>query len=739
MVGKKSHRALLKEEGLQRTDNNMEFTTWPQVNMINQKNYYTKILEGLRKGKKDIYALNVQHVRSEFLKQDDQTLAVRLQQEERLNARKKAAVDIDRARAQAAQDGVPYAERDADLDDDVVMDDEGGEVYGSKTLIIHIGSQNLRIGLATDALPKTVPMVIAKKSERSEAEDSEPRPKRIKLDNPSEEWFGDDFAREYNTMAQDFKTMRRHNKRRVLPNSRELVTKWNSTTPPEIIPEHSDPMRVDWTELPDDPRQAPDFVVGHAALRIPDTSTPRYRLFWPIQHGWWNEGDYKNRNMLEHDFFKILEESIKNELGLTHKKEWSHYSCVFVIPDLYEKTMVTRIIEEFLRDFGFLRVCLIQESLAASFGAGVGAACMVDIGAQKTSISCVEDGMIIEDSRINLKYGGYDVTENFVRMMLFDRLNYSEFNLMRRHDYLLAEDLKAQYTTMSDENISVTTNTFHLRAHGQQTRKYTFKIYDESMLAPLGFFRPSIFDHSRKLLGRHTVVPRSEDLYSGHPNDPISKAQLAVYSYVNQSIPSAVMAPPAQPAQLLSISTPAKRLNGLPPHLNNDLDGTPRSSPAGSPAPEDGSTPRPTGEDANGDDAGEIKSVLPDTDVIDRTVPVMPLEQAILNSIQHAAGTGPESDRRLRELLGGIMCIGGASKTPWLGAYLEMRLRAAFPQFPREILVVPTPRELDPAVLVWKGASVFGKLRMTNDSWIGRLEYDRLGSRILNYKCIWHW
>ena len=27
--------------GLQRTDNNMEFTTWPQVAMINQKNYYT--------------------------------------------------------------------------------------------------------------------------------------------------------------------------------------------------------------------------------------------------------------------------------------------------------------------------------------------------------------------------------------------------------------------------------------------------------------------------------------------------------------------------------------------------------------------------------------------------------------------------------------------------------------------------------------------------------------------------
>ena len=79
--------------GLARTDNNMEFTTWPQVNMINQKNYYTyvrpftslfvlacyipervylpsevtmvgrKVLDGLRKGKKDIYALNIQYVR----------------------------------------------------------------------------------------------------------------------------------------------------------------------------------------------------------------------------------------------------------------------------------------------------------------------------------------------------------------------------------------------------------------------------------------------------------------------------------------------------------------------------------------------------------------------------------------------------------------------------------------------------------------------------------------------------
>ena len=130
------------------------------------------------------------------MKRDDQTLAGRLQQEERLNARKKAAVDVDRARAYGAQNGVPYGEADADLDDDVQMDDADGDNFGSKTIVIHVGSQNLRIGLATDALPRTVPMVIARKSERTEAEDGEPKPKRLKLDSgaPSEEWFGDDVG-----------------------------------------------------------------------------------------------------------------------------------------------------------------------------------------------------------------------------------------------------------------------------------------------------------------------------------------------------------------------------------------------------------------------------------------------------------------------------------------------------------------------------------------------------------------
>ena len=544
-------------------------------------------------------------------------------------------------------------------------------------------------------------------------------------------------------MSTEFRQSRRQNKRRVLPNSRELVTKWNATTNSEQISEHNDAMRIDWTELPPDPRQAPNYVVGEKALRIPEKSTPRYRLRWPVRGGCLNEGDYDSRSTLERDFFLIIEESIKHELGLNRMKDWNQYSCVFIIPDLYEKAFVASVLRHLFHDFNFQRVCFLQESVAASFGAGYSIACIVDVGAQKTSICCVEDGMCSEDARVNLKYGGYDLTETFIQMMLFDKFNYSDFNLLRRHDFLLAEELKQQFVLLNDEAIAVQLHEMHVRAYGQETRRYEFKIYDQGMLAAMGLFRPAIFNNGDKIAGRHSFIAPSTDLYDGKRNDPLSAAQLAVITWVGKNMPAAIMAPPAKPT--LSSGTTAaqpavkQRHLALPSHLGVETDGTPRSSLAGTPQPEETGTPVPTtegGEGEEGDAAPVVQGAQPDIEAIDRTVPLMPLHQAILTSIEHASGT---DERRKRDFLGSIMLVGGGSKTQYLGQYLEARLRAALPQYPKEILVARPPRELDPAVIAWKGGSVFGRLRMTNDSWIGPLEYDRLGSRIMSYKCIWHW
>ena len=289
-------------------------------------------------------------------------------------------------------------------------------------------------------------------------------------------------------MSQDLKVHMRYNKRRVLPNSKELVVNYNRRTPPENIPEHNDPQRIDWTDIPPNPAQAPDFITGQAALRIADNSKPKYRFFWPIKNGVFNEKDYASKNLLYQDFATIIEEAIKAQLSLKRKAEWAQYGCVFVIPDLYDRLYVIQALDMLIKDFGFGRVCFIQESLAATFGAGYSMACIVDMGAQKTSICCVEDGMCIEESRINLKCGGIDVTDTFMRMMLFDHFPYADINLRRRYDFLLAEELKQKFCTMNEADISVQLYDFHLRAPSQDTRKYYFKTYDEPLLAPLVSF-----------------------------------------------------------------------------------------------------------------------------------------------------------------------------------------------------------------------------------------------------------
>ncbi len=115
------------------------------------------------------------------------------------------AKDRDRALAQVKSEDFPPGEPDLDIDDEVGMEDPNGlltgqDALGSKVIVIHPGSQNLRIGLASDALPKTVPMVIARKWRLSESEEGrgESRPKRLKMDDGSdlepEKFFGDDVG-----------------------------------------------------------------------------------------------------------------------------------------------------------------------------------------------------------------------------------------------------------------------------------------------------------------------------------------------------------------------------------------------------------------------------------------------------------------------------------------------------------------------------------------------------------------
>jgi actin-related protein 8 len=187
------------------------------------------------------------------------------------------------------------------------------------------------------------------------------------------------------------------------------------------------------------------------------------------------------------------------------------------------------------------------------------------------------------------------------------------------------------------------------------------------------------------------------------------------------------------------VSTPSKEKQqpfNLLNRIGDNLDLTPRSSIAGSPAPENASTPQPGGDATTNTGNAFSNQNAEQAFVREDPLPILALDQAILTSITHAA-RGDE--RKTRDFLGGIMLTGGGSLTPGLHVFLEERLRELRPGFTKEIMISTPPRELDAQVVTWKGGSVYGKLSQTNDTWIGQIEWDRLGSRVLAYKTIWAW
>ena len=50
--------------------------------------------------------------------------------------------------------------------------------------------------------------------------------------------------------------------------------------------------------------------------------------------------------------------------------------------------------------------------------------------------------------------------------------------------------------------------------------------------------------------------------------------------------------------------------------------------------------------------------------------------------------------------------------------------------------VLPAPRELDPRLLMWKGASVLSKLETAKEMWIGEQEWSEMGSRCLRERAL---
>ena len=83
--------------------------------------------------------------------------------------------------------------------------------------------------------------------------------------------------------------------------------------------------------------------------------------------------------------------------------------------------------------------------MCATFGTGVGSACVVDIGDQKTAVSCVEDGLSQPATRLVMQYGSSDVTRCFHWLLARCSFPYRECRLNDRMDAMFMQELKENY------------------------------------------------------------------------------------------------------------------------------------------------------------------------------------------------------------------------------------------------------------------------------------------------------
>ncbi|KAI7884089.1 actin-like ATPase domain-containing protein [Lichtheimia hyalospora FSU 10163] len=574
------------------------------------------------------------------------------------------------------------------------------------TIIIHPGSRNLRIGRSSEAFPRTVPHVISRRVHESKINKDKMNADVLDFtDRPR----GEEALTE---IRNELKWRMKAAKRRAVPNADVQVVSFNSQAVHETIPDHNDPYKVEWTEVPS--KGAASYFVGDKALNLPSDKHPEYQLFYPWKHGSLNHQDYDSIEAVLGDLQTIWTETIRSELDI-EDKTFENFNVVLVIPDVFSRRYTSELLTMLLRHMKFRGALVQQESSCATFGAGVSSACVVDVGAQKTTIACIEDGVCFPDSRMTIAMGGDDITKTFASFLLANKFPYGEMDLSRAYDWRLVEELKEKWCTMNEADISVQVYDFFVRAPDHPTQKYQCKVYDEVFLAPLCLVYPGILDARDKTA--NIKEWSSTNVIDDITDEANTTTQTTVPTVWQPQTLAAQLAPES------STSSDTTNNNNTPQYSSTPTPTTNGNTPSSSTFVTPSATPVPT---------TTTSTTLERSNLFD----VYPVDIAIAKSIQAASGI---SDDRLKRFFTNIILVGGGGMISNFNRVLEDRVfstliaqRAAI----ERVEVLPAPRELDPRLLMWKGASVLSKLETAKEMWIGEQEWSEMGSRCLRERAL---
>uniref|UniRef100_T1JFQ7 Actin-related protein 8 n=1 Tax=Strigamia maritima TaxID=126957 RepID=T1JFQ7_STRMM len=554
-------------------------------------------------------------------------------------------------------------------------------IQGTAIVIIHPGSFYLRVGRASDTYPHIIPHVIARKCKQPLTTVVHRDPTLtfdVKLPQESEnvlkstcKCIGDVLA---SCITSDGTPRRATCAQEVLG--------YNVKVKAQAMKESAD---FQWTRV--DPQQ--QHVVGEEVFYLDPEE--KFHVHWPIRRGQLNlhSGTGGSLTAVLSDLETIWRTAIQQCLDIS-AKNFRHFRAVLLVPDAYNRQHVKEMVNLLLTRLGFGACFVHQESVCATFGAGLSYACVVDVGDQKTSVSCVEDGISNRNSRLRMDYGGSDVTQIFHWLLRMSGFPYKQCDPKTTVDALLLQQLKENFCHVNLDVNGPQSRSFRVKSPQQPSCQYSIKLGDECTIAALSFLHPELLN----LTGHKRT--HAQQRSHGDPEDPHDE------NYLRE--------------------TSQRRAN------RDNLDSSLQTAAEG--LAEDGQLGSSQMDEDMGD-AGDAAAAISARDGGDKDLQcdqLLSLDQAILQSIDRCG-----SDDMKRKMYSCILIVGGGIMFAGIHTWLRNRLSMQIPIMYRteQIDVITRPKDMDPRITCWKGAAVMSCLDTAQELWIKQKEWTRNGVKVL--------
>lgn len=375
---------------------------------------------------------------------------------------------------------------------------------GSNLVVINPGSANVRIGLAHQDAPFSIPHCIARRttganeSPRRNVQDQMLNSQVTTAQHVEREKAYDIIASLLKIPFLDEEVVNNSYPRktgRVDVLSQQNNKKESAFTWTDVSQQITDSPLHDTSELPEgekpesSERRCREFVCGEDAMKI--SPTEPYCLRRPIRRGHLNISQHYSMQQVLEDIESIWDWILIEKLHIPHS-ERNMYSCLIVVPETFDNREIKEILSVVLRDLRFSSAVVHQEGLAAVFGNGLSTACVINIGAQVSSVICVEDGVALPHTQITLRFGGEDVS----RCLLWTQRHHQTWPPIRTDplakpiDLLMLNRLKESYCQIYEGEVEAV-GVVHSYEDGLPPGSHKTRLTALNV-APMGLFYPTL-------------------------------------------------------------------------------------------------------------------------------------------------------------------------------------------------------------------------------------------------------